>query len=90
MISCGENVIDSREARLMAVEPGVERPKLNVPSPVTYEVTSNATQIFDATAGEVTSVMPMAGALLAVIVFSPQVLSATVLTVMPCEEALFA
>ena len=83
-------MIDSREARLMAVEPGVERPKLKVPSPVTYEVTSSATQIREATAGEVISVMPKAGALLAVIVFSPQVLSTTLLTVMPCEEALFA
>jgi hypothetical protein len=34
MINCGAFAPDSREARLIAVEPGVEIPKLNVPSRV--------------------------------------------------------
>ena len=35
MTNCGAFVPDSREERLRAVEPGVEIPKLNVPSRVT-------------------------------------------------------
>lgn len=42
------------------------------------------------TAGEVARVLPIAGALLAVIVVSPQVLFATVLAAIPVEEALLA
>ena len=59
----GASAPNSREARLMAVEPGVETPKLNVPSPVTKAVTSNVTQVPLTTAGEVAKVLPMAGAL---------------------------
>ena len=62
-INLGEFAPDSRDARLIAVEPGVVTPKLNVPSPVTYDVTSNVTQVPPTTAGEDTRVLPIAGAL---------------------------
>ena len=35
IINCGECTLDSREARLIAVAPAVESPKLYVPDPIT-------------------------------------------------------
>jgi hypothetical protein len=89
-INWGASTPDSREERLMAVEPGVETPKLYVPSPVTKAVISSVTQLPLTTAGEVARELPMAGALLDVMVVSSQVLFATDLATRPLEEAEFA
>ncbi len=80
---------DSREVKLMAVEPGVVTPKLYVPSDVTYEVTSNVTQLPEVNAPDVAMVLSIAGAFEYVIVLSPQPLSATVQACMPALELLF-
>ena len=63
-INCGAWTPDSREARLIAVVPGVDTPKLYKPSPATKEVTSKVTQVPLATAGEDPRVAPVSGALL--------------------------
>ena len=65
-VAAGEDgpvILTINLGELIAVEPGVVTPKLNVPSPVTYEVTSNVTQVPPTTAGEDTRVLPIAGAL---------------------------
>jgi len=89
-INWGASAPDSREERLMAVEPGVESPKLYVPSPVTKAVTSSVTQLPLTTADDVATLLPIAGALLDVMVVSPQVLFATDLATRPLDEAEFA
>ncbi len=85
--SCGALAPDSRAERLMAVGPGVERPKLKVPWPLTKEVTSKKIQVPLTTAGEVSKEVSIAGWLAEVMVVSPQVLSATDWEVIPEVEA---
>src|SRR5512141_287839 len=79
---------DSRDARLMAVEPAVDTPKLYTPSALTNEVTSRLTHAPVATAPEVARVPPEAGMLLYVMPVSLQLLSATLAAEMPTEEEL--
>src|SRR4051812_11457553 len=76
--SCGRFAVASRLAMLIAVELAMARAKLTLPLPFTSGVTSRA-DVLDAATAPDEAVGPTAsgGALLQLIVVSPQLLSAT-------------
>lgn len=80
MTSCGALAPDSRLASASAVELLVASAKLKVPLPVMYAVTLIEFHVFATAAPDEPSVAPSAGALLNVMVVSPQVLSDTART----------